>query len=560
MCSICGGYYPLQDILRANETMKHRGKNASGYFEHHNFAMAHNRLSIIDLSEEANQPFHSPFCPHLSLVFNGEIYNYIEIKQQLIQQNVPFYTTSDTEVLLHAYAFWNEKCVSKFNGDFAFAIYNKHNGEVFLARDRLGNKPLFYSLINQQLLFASEIKAILEILPQPFCLEEVASWLLFGAGSIQQSIYQNIYSFPAAHYGIFKNQELKCTKYWDFTPSRKYTRLEEAIEKLDELLQDAVRIRLRSDVPVALSVSGGIDSSILAHYIQRLGGQCHFFGVSFTDFQESDESIHIQELGRNLEIPIQIISPHLSDFKQHFHQLVYIQDEIFRSFSVYAQFLLFQSIAPYCKVTLGGQGADELFGGYYHHAGRFIFQNRQEFEFRIQLYGKEALTEYMLGLKCSLNRELKLQLFQEDNARNVQKMQQYGMPIPSFQFLLERFLPDFNQSLWLDTTLFNLPHLLRYEDRNAMAVGVENRTPFTDYRIVEFAFEITEGLKFAKGYSKYLLRILLERLGSKKLAYRRDKIGFSSPEVALMKELGMEYESLFDVRWAIFQALKEIRK
>ena len=144
MCSICGGNYPLELVRKASQTMVHRGPDFSGEFSDGVVALAHNRLSIIDLDSEANQPFTSPFCPHLVLVFNGEIYNYLEIKQELTKLGIPFFTQSDTEVLLHAFAYLGEKCLEKFNGDFAFCILDKRDSSLFLARDRLGNKPLFY--------------------------------------------------------------------------------------------------------------------------------------------------------------------------------------------------------------------------------------------------------------------------------------------------------------------------------------------------------------------------------------------------------------------------------
>ena len=207
-------------------------------------------------------------------------------------------------------------------------------------------------------------------------------------------------------------------------------------------------------------------------------------------------------------------------------------------------------------MVLGGQGADELFGGYYHHIGRYIFSHKEAFEDRLRLYGNEALKEYMFGVKCSLDRELKLQLFMEDNAKDLEKLEKMSLPKPALDNLLERFLPDFNQGLLLDTLEFNLPNLLRYEDRNTMAHSLENRTPFTDFRVAEFAFRLPEHLKVAQGYGKYLLRMLLERLGSKNLAWRKDKKGFAVPELELAQHLGYNLDNLFDVRSVIFGQLR----
>ncbi|WP_297813839.1 asparagine synthase (glutamine-hydrolyzing) [uncultured Helicobacter sp.] len=566
MCSICGGNYALEVVQKASESMQHRGPDFKGSFSDEKFSFAHNRLSIIDLDSVANQPFTSPYCPHLLLVFNGEIYNYLEIKKELEELGIPFFTHSDTEVLLHSFATWQEEALKKFNGDFAFCIYDKRDSSLFLARDRLGNKPLFYALKGEKIFFASEIKAFLAVESYAFDLEEVAKWLLFSNGDSKKSIYQGILNFPPAHFAHFKpnDRELKLQKYWDFEPDFEAIQnvpsdektLQNALEELESLLKDATKIRLRSDVPLALCVSGGIDSSILAYFVKQSEVDCHYFGLNFKEDTQNDESVYIQQLAKDLGIEVELISPNLDSIQKDFKFLCYVQDEIFRSFSIYSQALLFKSIAPYCKVSLGGQGADELFGGYYHHIGRYVFAHFEAFKERVNLYGNVAFQEYNFGLKCALDTNLKLKLFQEDNIQAIEKLRSLGFPIPTLANLLERFLPDFSKGLWLDMIQFNLPNLLRYEDRNAMAFGIENRTPFTDFRVVEFAFKIAESFKVQKGYSKYLLRLLLEKLGSKSLAWRRDKIGFSAPEFCLMQTLGYNATSLLDIRLAIFETLK----
>ncbi|MDE5603492.1 MAG: asparagine synthase C-terminal domain-containing protein, partial [Helicobacter sp.] len=359
-------------------------------------------------------------------------------------------------------------------------------------------------------------------------------------------------------YGVFKAGKLQIKKYWNLEIKTTKFSFNESLEELQSLLLDALKIRLRADVPIAMCVSGGIDSSILAHLALQLGGDIRLFGVSFKGL-EGDESRFIQQLQKDLKQEITLITPNIEEIKRDFKALVYAQDEIFRSFSLYPQFLLFKALSSSCKVVLGGQGADELFGGYYHHIGRFIYHSLKEFENRIRIYGNEAFKEYNFGLKCALKDSLKLSLFREDNKENIKKLQKLDLPIPSLEPLLERFLPDFNQGLWADTLAFNLPHLLRYEDRNTMAHSVENRTPFTDFRVVEFAFSLQESLKFQKGFSKYLLRTLLESLGSKRLAWRKDKMGFGVPEKRFMETLGLAYQSLFDVRVAIFEVLRRGR-
>lgn len=559
MCSICGGNYPLEIIEKASKRMQHRGLDHSGSYSDGVISLAHNRLSIIDLDTHSNQPFTSSLCPHLVLVFNGEIYNYLEIRHMLEKMQIPFFTHSDTEVLLHAFFVWGEDALKHFNGDFAFAIYDKEKKEIFLARDRLGNKPLFYMLKNNTIFFASEIKAFFAMESLEFDLEEVSKWLLFCNGDLKKTIYKEICNFPSAHFAYFKigDNALRFKRYWDFSPKVSYDwTLKGALDTLESLLFDALKLRLRSDVPVALSVSGGIDSSLLAHFSKQLDTNCAYFGLNF-DESLQNETAFIRQLQNDLNIKITYITPNSYGIKQDFMHLVASQDEIFRSFSIYSQYLLFKEIAPFCKVAIGGQGADELFGGYYHHIGRYIFKDFNALQNYIALYGKEAFSVLNFGVKCALEDAIKLKLFLDDNKEGLHQLESLGLPLPLMENLLERFTSDFTQGLWLDTTCFNLPNLLRYEDRNAMAFGVENRTPFCDYRVVEFAFSIPPEFKFAKGYSKYLLRLLLERLGSKALAWRLDKVGFSAPESALMQKLGYNYASLLDIRIAVFQALQK---
>ena len=559
MCSICGGHYPRAVVESASAAMAHRGPDNSATFAHHDCVLAHNRLRIIDLSDDANQPFSSPFAPHLVLVYNGEIFNYRELRAELEREGVAFSTKSDTEVLFCAFAHWGERCLQRLNGDFAFAVLDTRSGAIFLARDRLGNKPLYYALENGRLFFASEIKAFFALRPPRFDAQQVASWLAFGGGDCGRTIYEGIMPFPPASFARFTlgDSALCPVRYWRFAPEPTPMRLDSALDELQELLLDSVRLRLLSDVPVALSVSGGIDSSLIAHCVRILNAPCKLFGVSFVGFEGSDESAHIAELARNLDRPITQISPNLEHFAHDFPHLVHAQDEIFRSFSIYAQFLLFEALAQHCVVALGGQGADELFGGYYHHIARFVFAHKEALQARVLLYGKVALDEFRFGAQCALDTQAKMRLFADDNAYAFARLESLGLPRPQLDYLLERFIPDFEQSLWNDVCAFSLPHLLRYEDRNAMWFGVENRCPFTDYRLVEFAFRLDSSLKCAEGYSKYLLRKLLERLGSPALAWRTDKIGFGAPESALLQILGYNYNTIFDVRLCIFEALQK---
>lgn len=668
MCGICGGNINFSEILKGANAQKQRGvdnfgaifcknnskisKNIeskfsqnpanSGFYEiaseflnapkidyeflktqynqqnsHSCAFLAHNRLCIIDLNKNSNQPFISPQFPHLCVVFNGEIYNFLEIKEELKAKGFIFKTNSDTEVLCAAWGYFGaENALKRFNGDFAFAIFNSKENTIFLARDRLGNKPLFYSCWCDEngilrLFFASEIKAFLEIFKCEFDKNELAKWLLFcGSENQQKTIYKGIYSFPSASFAkielknsnlnyslnldSMKNfKELKVRKYWEL-PKIKKADLEQnsqrAIKELSDILQSAVNLRLRADVGCAISVSGGVDSSIIAHFAAQNRADSikstdstifKLFGINFAESGAQDESPYIAQLERDLQklygdIKVEFIKPNLDSIKQDFPNLCRAQDEIFRSFSQYSQFLLFKEIAKQnVRVCIGGQGADELFCGYYHHIGRYIYKNRKEFEKRAKIYGAQALSEYNFALKCSLPKKIKMQIFTQDNAKNITKLVNCGILGAEileilknskeiskfFKPLLERFSSDFSKGLKKDVFTFSLPMLLRNEDRSAMWHSIENRTPFTDFRVVEFAFGIADNLKFKNGYSKWILRKILENLGSKELAWRTDKVGFAAPEANLAQSLKINnFESIFDIRLKIYEILKQFAK
>ena len=558
MCSVFGGEIDDNvDIFReANSFLIHRGPDFSGEFIDGGVGLFHNRLGIIDLDSEANQPFKTSKYPHLVLVFNGEIYNYLELKLELEKEGFEFKTKSDTEVLLFMYVKYGKDSLRYLNGDFAFIIYDKRDKSFFLARDRLGNKPLFYSLKNNRFIFASEIKALLEIVGIDFDKDEVSKWLLFSNGSFGKTIYKDILEFPQAHFGLYKNGKLQLEKYWELQAHEIISDESLALEELEFLLTDSLKLRMRSDVPLSMSVSGGIDSTLLACISKRFCKSCDFFGLSFYK-SEFSEIQYIKKLRNALNIDINIVNANLETIEDDFENLVYAQDEIFRSFSIYAQFLLFREVSKTHKVIIGGQGADECFGGYYHHVGRYIFTNKKEFENRVSLYGKEALDEYNFGLKCSLNDELKLKLFKEDNEYGLNKLKELGFNSPSLMPLLDRFESSFDYGLLLDVLYFNLPNLLRYEDRNSMFFSIENRAPFTDFRLVEFAFRLDKSLKFKNGYSKYILRKLLSKYSLDEFAWRLDKKGFIAPESLCYSKLFGGNGNLFDIRLAIFRELEK---
>ncbi len=565
MCSIAGGNISSTLIEKASNTMLHRGPDGSGVFSDELVLLAHNRLSIIDLSDEASQPM---LDGELVLIYNGEIYNYVEIKSELQNRGVIFHTSSDSEVLLKAYREWGLACLEKFNGDFAFCIYNQKTKKIFLARDRLGNKPFYYMLKEGKLFFASEVKAFKAIQSLEFDEQILCDSILFNINDYSEAtIYKGIKHLPAAHYGIFdtKSSKLTVKRYWRLPacaePRKKFDKkeFENYCDEFEALFESALLLRLRSDVEVGMLLSGGIDSSLISALLAKNGKDMHYFGAVFPQYPSSDESQYMDIVANRLGLRLTKLSPHINELKELMDDFLYTQSDMTRSFSTFVQYVVFKELSKYSKVAVTGQGADELFGGYYHHVARFLTRNKQNFTDRQYVYGDDARRDYELGKKFTLPRKIKKEMIIDDNKKSLAKIRElFPSYEPNYDLLLEKFVSSPQKALYLDTIKFNLPMLLRFEDRNAMRFGVENRTPFTDYRIVEMAHSLPNGYKFRNGYSKFLLRKILARYIGDDIAFRKDKKGFEAPDMAWMHELGRVADNTVDVRIFFYERLKKL--
>ena len=531
MCAIVGANFDFD----YNNSLIHRGPDDYGEYKDKWVTLFHNRLAIIDL-DNAKQPFY--FKDYV-LIFNGEIYNYIELKKELKEYD--FKTHSDTEVLLYAYDKWGKECLNKFNGDFAFCIYNKKTKKLFCARDRVGNKPFYYFWDGKRFIFASEIKALKSYINE-FNIQKLGDTILFSINDNDEyTIYKDIYNLKPSHYLEFnlKNKSLKTKKWY----SVKKRIIKEPFDEFEFLIKDAVNIRLRSDVEVGGMLSGGIDSSIISYFMKDK----KFFSVSFKG-EKIDESLYVEILKKKFNLNVKFIYPTFN--KKILNKLINTQFDIFRSLSIYAQYDLFSKADV--KVMLSGQGADELFGGYYHHIARFVAKNEKEFIDRVKIYKSKALEELKLGKKFLLPKELKLELLKEDNKKNLEELREIlNGYLPNYDLLLRKYNPNLKKALKDEVFSLNLPQLLRYEDRNAMAFSIENRTPFTDYRIIEFALNLPIGYKFKNGFSKYFLREFAKKFLPKEIVYRTDKIGFEAPD---KKWFG----NLFDFRIYLYNKLRKM--
>jgi len=534
MCGIIGANFNFF----YDNSLIHRGADDYGEYKDEFVSLFHNRLSILDLYN-AKQPF---FYKEYVLIYNGEIYNYLELKKDLSEYN--FQTTSDTEVLLYAYDKWGKEFLNKLNGDFAFCIYDKKRKKLFCARDRVGNKPFYYFFDGKKFIFASEIKALKKYI-RGFNTQKLGDAILFSINDNDEfTIYKDIYNLKPGHYIEFdlKSNKLKIKK-WYFLKRKKIKSFKESLEEFEYLIKDAVDIRLRSDVSVGAMLSGGIDSSIIAYYAKNID----FYSIVFNE-EKIDESYYIKILENKFNLKIKYLTPKFN--QQEFKQLIKTQFDIFRSLSIYNQYYIFKNAKV--KVMLSGQGADELFGGYYHHIARIIAKNEKEFIKRVKIYKQKALEELKIGKKFLLPKFLKLKLLKEDNKENYLELRELlNNYEPNYDLLLRKYSSNIKKSLKDEVFSLNLPQLLRYEDRNAMAFSIENRTPFTDYRIIEFSLNLPINYRFKNGLSKYFLREFAKKFLPKKIVYRLDKIGFEAPDKKWWEG------NLFQFRVSIFNELKK---
>ncbi len=533
------------------------------------------RLSIHDLSPAGHQPMSSAEGK-LWIAFNGEVYNFVELRAELEGFGYTFQTGSDTEVVLRAYQHWGEACFPRFNGMWAIALLDlRTTGQpkLTLVRDRCGVKPLFYTIRDQSIAFASELKSLLK-LPgdkQPDAVA-VSNFLAWNRLPNQREGHTFIKDHPILPPGAMLHwtpQGVRLERWWDLpaAPTEELLPEEEAVSRLRELLTDAVRLRLRADVKVGSCLSGGVDSSIIvgmAHDMLKAQGEQalqHTVSAVYHEAGPFNEIEHIEKVLKPLEANGLYTYPDAQNLVEEFDKLVWHQEEPFPSTSIYAQWCVMR-LAKESGVTvlLDGQAADELFAGYRPYQTHFQEESagfrwwnalRSFGSIRAET-GETPWKPLLAGLALSsVPKKLATTLVK---ARYLQELKNAGKYLkPDVQRdLLERVRdPESAESYpWrrvgdsLDSHLrglvshFVLPTLLRYEDRNSMAWSIEARVPFTDYRVVEFAFsQSLAKLKIMKGWSKWCLRKAGEGYAPKDILWRKDKMGFGTPEQLWMQSL-----------------------
>lgn len=500
MCGIAGivgvGSDHRGQLYSMLEKQQHRGPDATGAWVDEGIYLGHNRLSILDLSDAANQPMQSAYGRYV-LVFNGEIYNYLELKKQL---DYPFQTQSDSEVLLAMYIRHGKSMLNLLNGMFAFAIWDKQEKELFAARDRFGVKPFYYAIQEEQLFFASEIKTLIAAGIDAAPNEVVwADYLVHGSyGYPEETFYKKILQIPGGHAFTFKlgHTEPSIYSWYDFVGNIQKQPVFESEQDLQEayqgLLLDAIQLRFRADVPVGFNVSGGLDSSTLLAMIAEVKNGELDSTEAFTFYtgdSRYDELPWVEELIAKTNSPLNAIRLDVNDIPELSQKVAYFQDEPYGGFPTLAYAQLFEAARKKgILVLLDGQGMDEAWAGYDYYQSN-----------------SQAVVQ---GIKSSPTRP---EVLHPDFTGLAREME-YPKPFDN----------DLQNKQYRDLFYTKIPRALRFNDRISMMHSTELREPFLDYRLVELAFAQKPEMKLKNGQGKWLLRQMVEeKLGNIAMAPKR---------------------------------------
>ena len=565
-----------QQLKQMNRALQHRGPDGEGTWveQHGLIGLAHRRLAIIDLSAAGEQPMEVKGLTHhrYYIVHNGEIYNYLEIKKLLADKGYSFTTKTDTEVIAAAYDCWQENCLQYFDGMFAFALWDEEKKELFAARDRFGEKPFFYCTQQQQFFFASEMKALwaagVERHVNPSML---FNFLTLGyTGHPQQpgdTFYSYVQQLPPATYLKYSiaDKQLSLRKYWEINAEQPLIDISEtdAIDTFKELFSTSVQRRLRSDVSLGSSLSGGLDSSsIVATMHSMLSNSFTSFTAVFPGFAH-DESAYAEKIASQFQTTHLTTTMSVNDLVTDWEKLCYHQETPFGSASIYAQYKVYELAAQHgVKVLLDGQGADEILAGYpkfYKWYWQELYAQKklnssQEHKAAKALGIKEKfglankMAALFPGLAGDVLKEIKNKraLSRHDIAPDFIRLQQKK----TFYTTPEKF--TLNNVLHFHTFSHGLEELLKFADRNAMAHGREIRLPFLSHELVAFIFSLPPHFKIKNGWTKWLLRQVMQSTLPEDIVWRKNKIGFEPPQQKWMQNKQLR-EMIFTAKEKLVQ-------
>lgn len=539
MCAIFGiiGEYDAAMARNSVALLSHRGPDYCGIVEEKGLFFAHNRLSIVDLSEKASQPMVKD---GILLSFNGEIYNFKMLQKEL---DIDFETQSDTEVVLRAYQRWGLSFVDRLEGMFAISIYDK--GKLYLFRDRLGKKPLYYMKGSKAFVFASEIKAILPFLKnKKLNKDALHAYLSFLAPTPPHTFYQGIEKLESGHFAEYKNGKFEVKPYYDLLPAKiKIDTEEEALRTIKKSLKESIQKRLMGDVEVASLLSGGIDSSLIAAMSCEMGTNLKTFTLGYEGHQKYDERRYAKEVSEYIGVENIDVELSKRSFFENLDKVIHALDEPVNDPAAIPLYTLFERIKQEdIKVVLSGEGADEIFLGYKHYfeyldiqkAGklkhkswlknhlRSNFSMHREWEWYKRIFNGEVLFRTS-GEKFT---DLQKNLLMKENVKDGSSMQY----LQKYRDRYEQLGND-DESQWysyVDLKHFQAEHFLTKLDRVSMAHGIEGRTPFLDHSLVEKVFSIEPALRYKEGVTKDLLKKVAKPYLTENIINRKKK-GFASP-------------------------------
>lgn len=542
MCGILGGNNPQWNYEKGIECMKHRGPDGTRVIPGENFTLAFTRLAIMDLSIQGMQPMFSD-DGQVGIVFNGEIYGYQKLRNQLIQKEYVFYSTSDAEVVLNAYLEWGEKFITKVDGMYGMAIYDKRDGTIKLFRDRVGIKPLYYYYNGFEFGFSSELKGIVGMCNTvSFEVDTTAvyDYLHYLYIPEPKTYYKNVYKVLPGHRLIFdikKRKIIKDSSYWKLKVNEKQgsqRKQDDLLEELRYLVKESVEDQMVADVPVGTFLSGGVDSSIITYEGHQVNPLIETFSMGFADSKYS-ELKYAYELAKRHHICMNSKIFSRDVFQRCFHRLQTWFDEPFADTSAFPTYFVSEMAKEKVTVVLTGDGGDEVFGGYRRY--KAIWQKEKEhgpdnllISTVYNQWKKNTIKDYFwLDDLSYLSKAYAWEL--KKNDRELRKQLKIDKDYDLLWFMKKNYfkdLPPFTRVQYMDFKTYLPGDILTKVDRTSMAVSLETRVPLLSRKLIEFSFSLSEEDRCPQGEEKGLLKKAYENEIGKGILYRR-KMGFAMP-------------------------------
>lgn len=560
MCGIVGifdknSFPSSEEILKMRDAFPYRGPDDAGVWVRPQglVAFGHRRLSILDPTPAGHQPMHGGDS-RLCIVYNGEVYNYLEVREVLKNKGHLFFTGTDTEVILNAYQEWGAECLQYFNGMFAIAIWDEDQKTLFLARDRLGIKPLYYYESNGKLYFASEIKAIVAALKELPGLSPhlIDVYMSFGYVAGEETLLKGIKRLLPGRFMVVNSERTEIRKYWELTFDNSQDHgLAHYVRRSRELLEDAVQIRLRSDVPLGIFLSGGLDSSTVVGLLAaKVPDRLKTFSVAYDFGPEYDETRYARQIAQKFNTDHYEIFITPKDFQSFIPECIWFMDEPVTESAAISLYFVSRLAKEYVTVVLSGEGADEVFAGYDFYRYMLWLEryrslvggNQAKLWSRIGasvLPSASKIRKYLLlGAKRLESRYKGISTYEESDKRDLYAADfldyMSSRPEPASMAYIEnlfhhtKYNDPLSRMLYFDIRTWLIDDLLIKADRMSMAASLELRVPFLDYRLVEFSANIPSKYKVNKKETKFLLKEMIKDVLPKDIVYRK-KMGFPTP-------------------------------